>query len=434
MIVTTTGFIQRLDFSEKFANFTKHHHTFGKNTKIYNADSTQFLDFEVVTLQRKDDEGKLVSAAIVEDSLNDIFNIVNWLFVECDGGVLTSNVDTVNNELATRFGSSTLAVVADKMLADAANKILPNKITLTYTVGEDKYNFEFWFNSLSIEDEYTGSDIVVFGSTEQVDQLINDKSTVLDLINQRGIKEYNEIINQANREAPYTGVTTMDTVWVNKDNPAETMQIRFNFICYGPVLDNVSLLRIALHKYVVDNSAMPDSVWEVVLPEIFTATTFLMVPGWERVSNGVGESSIYNPIMATNQIANVFKNHLSGYTEAHVNETFEVLPCMWQSLAIGVCGAPNNKVELNSLSLSLGDYMLVAVDTPNFIRLSDSTKDFVLKLHNALPYVQKYVPGMALPGTLDHEVIDGYNFIIFNSYNVRCKIMAKQDYLALIGA
>lgn len=433
MIITTSGFVKRLDFSEKFCNFNGYHHTFGKNSVTYNADTSVYDDFEIVALHRKNDEGVTVTAPIDDSRLSDLFNIFNWLLTESDGGILTANETTVNNELASRFGSADRVLDVDTMVTDASGKILPNKLTITYTVGDDIYNFEFWFNSLTIESEYTQSDIVVFGPTDNVDDLVNDKSTVLLLMNQRDIDDYNTQINEASRTNPYTGVVSMETQWVNQDNPTETLQVRFTFICYGPVTDSTSLLRIALRQFVENNTQYADVVWETVLPEIFTATTFLMIPNWDSVSNGSGNSSIYNPVIRTKLAFDIFINNISGYGQEHVDENFEVLPTLWQSLSIAVCGAPKNKDEYKTISVNLDDYMLVSAGSTDFIRLKASTQDFILKMNNALPYIQEYVSGDPLPGTLELEVIDGFNFLVFTSYNVKCKIMTKNDYLNLIG-
>lgn len=434
MIITTSGFVKRLDFSEKFCNFSRYHHTFGKNSVTYNADVATYSDFEIVALHRKNEVGDTVNSAIDSSHLSDLFNIFQWLFNEANGGVLTANEEVVNNELASRFGSASVELEVDTMITDVSGNILPNKLTIRYTVDDDIFLYEFWLNSSNIDNEYTQYDVVILPPVDEVDYLVDDKATVLALINSRTINDYNTSINNIAKESPYTAVVSLQTQWVNRNNPTETLQINFTCVCFGPVEDNTSLLRIALRDYVEANTQFADTVWEVVLPEIFTATTFLMVPSWDKVSNGVGESSIYNPILSTKQISDVFKNSFTGYDTTHVDENFEVLPCMWQSLSIGVCGAPKNEDEYKSISFSLDDYILTDPNGNDFIRLNPTTRDFILKLNNTLPYAQSYTVNDPLPGTVEAEVIDGFNFLVFTSYNIKCKIMSKADYLTLIGA
>lgn len=431
MIITTTGFIQRLNFSEKFCNFTNYHHTFGKNTKIYNADSDTYLDFELVALHRKDTAGLTQTDGINNTTLTDLYAIVNWLFTATSE--ITANNVTVNNLLDTNFGNSNLLISVDEMLVDTAGNILPNVLNVEYTDGDDTYRYEFWFNSTSIDVEYPESDIIVIGPTANIDDLLNSKSVVSGLINQRDLDDYNTTINDANKDSPYTGVVGQEVKWVNKDNIAETLQIRFTFICYGPVLDDPTRLGIALRQYVEDNTSVSDSVWEVVLPEVFTATTFLMVPAWDKVANGVGSNVIYNPIITTNHLTDVYTENFSTYTEEWVKDNFVMLPVLWQSLAIAVVGAPKNKAGFQNIAESLLDYMLVGTTTADFISLTPSTRDFVVKLNNMLPVAQTYVTGDTLPNTLTLEVIDGFNFLVFSSYNLKCKVLTKEHYIALKG-
>lgn len=431
MNLATTGLIQRLGFSKKFGNFTNYHHTFGKYSKMYNPDTDVYSDFELLVLHNKDEAGYNVNDDIYSGTLTTIYTVVNWLFKECNGGVLTANTEDMSNLITTNFNTDSTTIVIDEMLSDEDGNILPNSITFIVVSGEDTQTIKLWLNSLQFDDEFTDSDIEVFGGVSFVDDMITNKANLLELLNNNTLDSFNQYINGANRTNPYTGIGSISTPWVNKDDPTETLILRFNFVCYGPVINNEVALKNALRKHIEVNSGVSDSVWEVVLPEIFTATSFIFIPSWDTIGSGTPSNAIYNPISNISKLTNLMVNNFDDYTLEHVTEFTETLPTMWQSLMLVSCSGIKNKEGFKSLKDSVPDYMLVE-SSSDFIRLTPPTKDFILKLNNTLPYAQRFKEGTVLPYDLDTEVINGFTFIVFSSYNLKCKVLVERDYNSLI--
>lgn len=433
MSIKVSGFISRLGYSDKFGAFTQTHYTYGKNIASFNPDVNTYHDFEIVSLNRVDGNDNHSYDVVSSQDMTDIANIVNWLF-DSAANLLTSNVEETNARLHEKFVTSVVtAVIADEMVVDRHNNILPNRIQVDIERDGTVNTYTYWINASKFTDEYDGHDSTIFLPTPTVDQLVTDKATLEDYIQRITIDDYNDRLNSTGMASPYTAVRSLETTWVNKDDSTESMLIRFTFACYGPISDDVGVLKQELRKHILRNSEILEAVWERILPEIFTATTFIMIPAWDYTSGGLATAEYFNPIISTKDGMQFFKNHLTNFTDAHLLEHFESLPVIWQSIGIWICANPNNPVGSRSLRQNLEDYILVEPkETGDFIRLSTQTKDFILKINNYLPIIAKYKP-TDTPADLVLEVIDGLNFLVFTSFNVKCKILCKLDYLAIIN-
>lgn len=430
MSLKVSGFIKRLDYSDKFGNFTPTHSTFGKLVEVYNPNTAIYNDFEIVSLNRIKEDDTHSYAKLPSDDMADITNIVDWLFKNAATN-LTSNVDQTNAKLAEEFGTAILTVVADTMITDGENNILPNRIQIDINRNGGISSYTYWINSSRFDDEYNAFDTTIFIPTATVDGLVTSKDSLEQIINSKDIDDYNNELNKAGLESPYTSIRSLSTAWVNKDNPSETMSIRFTFACYGPINDDLGILKQALRQHILANTSISEAVWERVLPEIFTATTFIMVPAWDYVSGGLSSARIYNPLLLTKDGVDFYNKHLTEFTTDHLYGNMEILPVMWQSLGIFVCANPNNPVGAHTLRENIADYILTDVGSGDFIRLTTQTKDFVVKINNYLPIIEKYKAGDTI-NDLTLEVIDNLNFLVFTSFNVKCKILCKEDYMALL--
>lgn len=436
MIVTTTGFVRRFNFSDMFGNFTPYHHTFGKYVKVYNPDVSLYQDFEIVKLSAKNELGARYEQDISGIHINTMYNVVKWLFDECNGGALTVNEAEVNTLLADTFGSPTVDISVDRMLSDASGNILPNKLTSKFVSGEDTYVYEFWVATGSFEAEHQPSDIVVLDPTGNVDDMLLRKDALFQIIESRGEQALLDELNTASRSHPYTATAAMNLRWVNRDNPSETATLRFNFICYGNVKDNVAALQIAVREHIEENSSAALTVWEKVLPEIFSATTFFMIPNWDLMSVGTEiTTAIFNPITNDRRMADFFKNHITGLNGQFVDDNLQSVPTLWQSMTFSTCGSPNNHSGNTAMRHVLKDYILATPSSDNgdFLRMSNATRDFILKIMNYMPVILNYTNGDVLPEGLSEETIDGFRFFTFTSYNIRCKILSREDFETTFG-
>ena len=430
MGMQVSGFIRCQNYSDKFGAFTATHQTYGKDPAIYNPDTSIYHDFEVVSLNRINDNNSHSYAPIATADAVAISNIVNWLITNASDS-LTTNIATTNAKLKEMFNTATLVVVADAMIIDKNNKILPNLIQVDITTGSDTTSYTYWINASDFESEYQASDTTIFIPTATVDGLITTKENLEQIIGKITIDDYNNNFNHESVKSPYTAIRSLQTTWVNKDNSDETMIIRIAFACYGPINDDVGVLKSDLREYILKHTSQSEALWEHVLPEIFSATTFIMIPAWDATSGGLDSALIYNPIQCLSGGYNFIKENMTGFTDAHLMKSSEYLPCIWQSLGIYVCANPNNPIGSHSLRTNLKDYMLIGVTGADFIRLTTQTKDFIVKLSNYLPLIEAYIPGQVL-NDLTLESIDGLNFLVYSSFNVKCKILCKADYMAIM--
>ena len=430
MSLRVSGFIKRLDYSDKFGNFTARDHTFGKKPHTYNPNTATYTDFEVVLLNQKDGEDNHIYTDPKDEDMSDITDVVEWLFDNATN--LTMDVEATNDRLANQFAVATIKIEADQMIVDIDNNILPNKIVVELTRDGSTNTYTLWFNSSSFFTEYADYDTTIFIPVPTIDSLMTTKDNLIQLIGNFDIDKYNTDLNEASTSAPYTSVSSMITTWVSNTNKDENMQIRFTFVCYGPISNEKSILKQELRDYVLANSSVAEAVWETVLPEIFTATTFIMVPDWDNQSGGLASAPIYNPIAKCKKGIDFITTHIEGYSAEFVADNLEILPVTWQSLALYCCSNPNSVVGSKSLSSNLSDYMLVDPDSGDFIRLTYQTRDFILKMSNYLPIIEKYKVGDVLTD-LAVETISNLNFLVFTSYNIKCKVLCKEDYDSILA-
>lgn len=418
MNITTTGFLSYIGYNGEFGNFNSYHHTFGKELLTVNVADPH--DFELNFLHTRNEDLEALPIYVADPDKPRITEVLNWLLTNANKTV--ADTATLEASLNSNFGTDTLTIEIDNIL-EVSGLTLPRSIT----INSNNNSYKIWLSVTDFEDNYPFYDVVVVPPILGIDKLVNSREIVQQLLLDTPREYVFGRINEANREKPYTRISSLDLIWSDKDTGAN-LTLEFTFIVYGNIGSNDQLLKEELRKYIVENSHISDEVWRSVLAEIFiSVSSYVLIPIWDQISYGNRDAPIYNPITAIENIKGLYTNDRIGFLEEDTKD-IEMLPTLWQSLMIAVSpNTGNNKVRISSL---LEDYMLVS-SGPDYIRLSAVTRNFITKLNTALTYAADYDPLQTLPDGITATTVRDITYINFASIGTNCQVVIKDDFSKL---
>jgi hypothetical protein len=121
-----------------------------------------------------------------------------------------------------------------------------------------------------------------------------------------------------------------------------------------------------------------------------------------------------------------------GFDVDEVDALIDILPTVYQSISCAVMSDISNAPEASTLRYFYNDYILKSNLSPDFIRMTSTTRTFVNKLLDALPVAEGGV--LTTPAGIEEEVINGVRFISFTVADCHIRMLPKSEFIRIATA
>jgi hypothetical protein len=285
----------------------------------------------------------------------------------------------------------------------------PTYLELTVTTaGEDNTVF-LWFANDAFVQQYPNNEMIVVNPVEDMDSLLGDRETVLTALKAITLESHNTRLQSKIEGKPQSYIWTGTFGWHDKDNADITYPAPFSIAIYGLAGNNIDLIKIKLRETILAGSAYGQDIWSKVLPEIFTATEFYIVPLWDRVSlpNQVQETGLYSPTAPLGDLPKYAEQYFKGYAADFVNENVCISACVYKSLQFISCGNADNYNAQTRFDLQWPQYAAIRTESPEFAKLPPATQSFVLALVGLMKAAESGTSTSLLPTGMTRTERDG---------------------------
>lgn len=382
--------------------------TYAKRVSLYIDNLT---DIELIVFTSRDSStGDVnVNSAI----RNKIFLISNWLLdLQANASTRINDRATLLSRLTDTFNTDLTSINIGDLIVDAEGVYFPEWIgfSVLYTGTTFIENqVKVWYSNNAFLNQYDENEIIVIPPVENIDDLFSTKTSVTT---KAKIFQDNLLISkiqEAKGILPESSITDSDYLWKETGNPTNTLMLNWVTIIYGNIGNNIDAIKLAIKQYILSHSTKPEADWKFILPDIFTNTSFYIMPRWKNyaIQERAIEAGQYSTIVNAFKELTYVKNHLPLLPSGFVEDNLRFMPTNYKSVALNVIGDTTNRDNMYSIESIFSDILNVPTTDMLFESMNVVTREFLLKLTRALKLAEE-------TGVYD-SVPFGYNKVTINN-------------------
>jgi hypothetical protein len=336
------------------------------------------------------------------------------------------SVDFKNTILTNFFG-----LIGDLQLGefrDNGSLALPDWISWIST-SNGNVNVKIWLSDPAFQDQFDDFKIEVIPPVAIVDNLFNAYNIALTEVNARTSAQLSDKIQQIKGSNPETYLRLLDFNFINSLNTAQSNKTTWGVIIYGKTGDNIDSIKDAIVEYVLANSARPKVEWEVILPDVFKRTEFILLPRWDLISieNLGANSNLYSSALSPTEALNFAKTAINFYTPAFIDANTTVFPFDYKAISIIAVNGNTNVAGSTRLFDIFPDYIPVPSTSPDFNRMQLKTRDWMILLGQLLILAETATEFTSVPLYARKQRRNGILYISGMFDNVNYLVAAKSN-------
>lgn len=401
--------------------------TYSKEVGFYNDDTLPSVNLVAFTSNR---DGVKIQAPDVAKSQT--LKIANWIYnntIQHPGQVFP---DILLQSLITQFAAEANNFACGAIV-NQDPYWMPEWVSWTSTTLGEANAVRVWFNDASFQSHYDEFEIVVVPPIDHLDDFFKTSSEVRALLAALTIPQIIDKAQQAKNGFPETVIRCESFNYVPPLPDTVLALSHWGLLIYGAAGDNIDSIKDALVSYILANSTHTRDDWIKVLPDLFRRTEITIVPLWDQyaLASRTSVDGIYSPQANLTRAMQVIKSYTASYaSDTHINTYASIMGNPYKSLALVSVGSPENRNQLFALEDIFPDLIMVSSTSPDFIRMSQATQQWLLYLAVMLLAAENMTPFSDLPeGGYGRVTRNNQLFIVKTVDNIQYLVAAKFNFL-----
>ena len=365
-----------------------------------------------------------VKTYVTSPYLDNIFKVMNYVLNYSASNMGTQWYPTVllnmmNQDLA-----------ADGSNFDCGNvetdstRWLPEWVSWKSTLDNGDNTIIVWLKDDSFQNQYDDYEIIVVPPVDNLDNFFNPATQVSQMISALTYDSMIARVQAAKSKQPETIVTSFSCPYHNPLDTTQTVNTTWGLLIYGAAGNDPDAIQTAMIDYILAHSTHPESDWEIIFPDIFRRTEFLILPSWWKYAIQQRDSiaGIYSPLVNVgadiSKVQTWVNSKIDGYTFPHLAMSTETYTHNYRCLNLTVIGGPKNRDDKFLLSDWWSDLLNIANTTPDFARMQQATCDFANQLNMAIPFAETWKNGNGIITGLRKVKRNGVYWLCFSANRV----------------
>jgi hypothetical protein len=310
----------------------------------------------------------------------------------------------------------------------------------------DTYNrtqVKVWYSDRAFRAQYDEYQIDIIAPIDVIDDFYRTASAVNGLV--RAVTSpilFNKIRDKADKD-PYTEVKAMEFDWYDPLTLGNKIRTVWSFVIYGNAGLSVDAIKETLRNWILDNTTHTREEWTAIFPDIFRSTEFIFMPMWNRyaIPNMTTAEGVYSPILDYQDAVIAAGKVISGlgYTTAHLVNRLAFVGTPYKSIAMMVCGGPENRVGAYAINQVWPDYLSVPTSSVDFNRMQPSTQTWVNTLQRLVRTAEEATEFSEIPTGFSrirrqNPQNQTVTYIATTVDNIQYMAVTKTSMLALVPA
>lgn len=288
---------------------------------------------------------------------------------------------------------------------------------------------KIWLSDQAFQDQYDDYKIVVIPPLTRLDDFFNPYNTALGQLRARNSTLLNEQIQQAKAQHPETYIRFLDFNFYNPINLQQSNVSTWAVLIYGKVGDNIDAIKDALVEYVLLNSTRTRAEWEVILPELFKRTEFVILPRWDKKSipNLTELAGLYSSLLDPVECIQFAKNAIKFYPQVFIEFNTTIMPYDYKAIMLLVVNGDTNVDGSRKITDLFADYIPIASTSADFNRMQIKTRSWLVFLGQLLMAAETASGFSSIPVNLRKQTKGDLLFISGMFENVNYLVAARSN-------
>lgn len=362
--------------------------------------------------------------------LDQTLKLGQYIFNQAQAGVIVNNPVALRQMVMAEFNGVLESFTTGVMKTN--NFVwMPEWIEFKLVGAEDN-RIIIWLADDSFAAQYDGYIIEIIQPILPVDDFFKDPLVVKQLLDSYNLVEKLEAAQATRAQYPYTHLRAFEFDYVNPANNAQRWPAKWLVIVYGEAGNNPDLIKDAIVKDILDQSARGREDWEVILPDLFLTTEFIFTPLWNKYSvpNAEFRAGIYSPVFDPNTDISLVLRTARGpaYNETYVRSNYQSSVNIYKSLAFGVIGNPQNRNGIRKLTQQYPEYIVTEIGTGDANRIDPETLEWMALFSKLIKSAETMTRYTSVPLGISRMTRDGVvyasaffknvNYLVTTKYSV----------------
>jgi hypothetical protein len=332
-------------------------------------------------------------------------------------------IDTINVQF---FGLITDLQFGDYV--DNGQLALPEWISWT-SLEHNGDTIKVWLADASFQEQYDEYSITVIPPLVNLDDFFNSYATVVNALDARSVTDLGNDIQAAKQVNPETYLRIMSFDFYNRLNTTQKHPSTWAVLIYGIAGDNIDTIKDEIVNYVLSNSTHTQNEWELILPDLFKRTEFVLLPRWDLVSipNLSALSSLYSSVVNPFETVTFAQDAIEFYSDNHIANNLNLLPYAYKSIMIECVNGMNNVIGKQNFSELFPDYIPVPSTSLDFNRMDVYTRQWSLKIGEMLIIAETMNEFTSVPSEFRKIKRNGLLFLSYVYDNVNYLVAARSN-------
>lgn len=288
-----------------------------------------------------------------------------------------------------------------------------------------------WLTDEAFRGQFDEYSITVIPPLSTIDAFFQSASNVLLNLQAVTADDHMDRVQEAKGSDPETAIRALTFKYVDPLNPTTRINAVWTVLVYGAAGDNPDAIKVALFDYILSHTTHTQAQWEVIFPDIFRRTEFLILPQWQKLAmeQRLPSAAIYSPVLDLNADVGMLKSWIARtfpeYPVTQLNKAMSALAHNYRSLNLVFVGAAKNRDNKFLISDWFADYIAVPTTSVDFSRMSQPTASWALRLSAALIIAESWTSTTTLPNDLRRLTRNGITMLVFTFENVNYLIYPR---------
>lgn len=368
------------------------------------------------------------SLQVPDDTAYKCLKAINWTYTQARQGRFTENQQVYQQYFIQSLGAEYDLIATGRMVG-FGTYYAPEWIEIAPFQGSAENRWKIWFSDDSLYNQYDEFLILVIPPIVNIDAFFDDYDAVMTLM--AGVEQTEQFQRMTNAIGKDPQSTQRSDVFLWQDRNDKTLKVSTNWVTahYGMAGDNLDSVKEAIRDYIMANTTHTRDEWAEIFPDLFTSTEFIVTPGWNviAVPNGTRDLGVFSGIITFRKAMALCHDTCKGvkYTPAHIDYVNEGIQTLHRGVTAAIVGGPENRDNINQFSLRYPDYIAVPTTHPDFMRMAEETRQFVLLLSTMLLHAETLTPSTGVPEGFNRLHRDGVYYLAKSFKNYLWLVVSK---------
>lgn len=417
----------------QFGEMSTYVQTFTRDMKNF-SNPVKYPGVELVTTRTiNDNGGSMVPPADVEDVL---LAVGNFIFNQHTRSSIPANINKglFIQSIKDEHPQLNNIQINEILLGNNAGRNMPDNISFTIVHNAITYSCKFWFSDAKMRTQYEDYQIFVIPPIGNIEELTSSVTTVTNLLQNVSPGDIVRKIGDIISRFPATSTVTQTLTWHDPNNPTVTVKTDWFAVVYGQAGLDLDAIKNAIRDEI--NRSSTNTQWNVIYPELYSESEFVVVPLWANVAQPENAASADNfaSYARIGELTEILTARLPvGYGQMTALNTYlaqngYVFAAQYRTLMALIVGNPSNAGKVYNIEQQYKDYRNLNTDSPDFIRMEENTRNWAIKLNEALEIARTILPQDAAPAGFTKLIRGSRLYITFEMHGFFYLVLTKYSY------